>query len=166
MGAALLMPGTLSIITNTFLDPKERAQAIGIWAGISGLALAAGPVVGGLLVDSLGWQSVFFLNVPIGIVAFVVGLLVVRESKNPEGRRLDLPGQVLAFVSLGSLTYALIEANAKGWTSPLILTLFAVAAVGIGDLPRGRVAHAQPHAPAGVLPQPDVLGGGVRAERW
>ena len=131
VGAALLMPGTLSIITNTFLDPKERAQAIGIWAGISGLALAAGPVVGGLLVDSLGWQSVFYLNVPIGIVAFIVGSLVVHESKNPEGRRLDLPGQVLAFVSLGSLTYALIEANAKGWTSPLILGLFAVAAVGM-----------------------------------
>jgi DHA2 family methylenomycin A resistance protein-like MFS transporter len=129
LGAALLMPGTLSIITNTFLDPRERAQAIGIWAGISGMALAAGPVVGGLLVDRFGWQSVFFLNVPIGMVAFVVCILAVRESKHPEGRRLDLPGQLLAFVALGTLTYALIEANGRGWTSPLILTLFAIAVV-------------------------------------
>jgi MFS transporter, DHA2 family, methylenomycin A resistance protein len=131
LGAAVLMPGTLSILTNTFLDPRERAQAIGIWAGISGMALAAGPVVGGLLVDRFGWQSVFFLNVPIGVIAFVVCILAVRESKNPEGRRLDFPGQVLAFIALGTLTYALIEANSYGWTSAVILTLFAVAVVAL-----------------------------------
>jgi EmrB/QacA subfamily drug resistance transporter len=130
LGAALLMPGTLSILTNTFLDPRERAQAIGIWAGISGLALAMGPVVGGLLVDSFGWQSVFYLNVPIGIVALVVSAFAVRESKHPEGRRLDIPGQILAIVVLGALTYALIEANNWGWTSPITLALFAVTVVG------------------------------------
>ncbi len=129
IGAAALMPGTLSIISNTFPDPKERAQAIGMWAGVSGIALAAGPIVGGALVDSLGWQSVFFLNVPIGIAAFVVALLVVHESKSPEGRRLDLPGQLLAITGIAALTYALIEANDRGWTSPLILTLFALSAV-------------------------------------
>ena len=132
-GAALLLPGTLSILTNTFLDPKERAQAIGIWAGISGVALAAGPIVGGSLVDRFGWQSVFFLNVPIGVIAFVVCVLAVHESKHPEGRRLDLPGQLLAIVALGALTYALIEANGFGWTSPLILTLFAIAVLGLAS---------------------------------
>ncbi len=131
LGAAALMPGTLSILTNTFPDPRERAQAIGIWAGVSGIALAAGPIIGGGLVDTLGWQSIFFLNVPIGVVAFIVATMVVRESKNPEGRHLDLPGQILAIIGLGSLTYALIEANAKGWTSPLILSLFGIAAVGL-----------------------------------
>jgi DHA2 family methylenomycin A resistance protein-like MFS transporter len=129
LGAAALLPGTLSILTQTFPDPKERAQAIGIWAGVSGMALAAGPIVGGVLVDSLGWQSVFFLNVPIGIVALIVASRIVQESKNPEGRHLDLPGQILAVVTLGSLTYALIEANNHGWTSPLILGLFATAVV-------------------------------------
>ena len=129
LGAAALLPGTLSILTNTFHDPRERAQAIGIWAGISGLALALGPLVGGALVDSFGWQSVFFLNVPIGIVAMVVALFAVRESKSPEGRRLDLPGQVLAIIALGSLTYALIEANNYGWASPVIISLFVTAAV-------------------------------------
>jgi len=129
LGAAALLPGTLSILTQTFPDPKERAQAIGIWAGVSGLALAAGPIVGGVLVDTLGWQSVFFLNIPIGIVALIVAARIVKESKNPEGRHLDLPGQILAIVTLGSLTYALIEANDYGWTSPLILGLFATAVV-------------------------------------
>ena len=127
LGAAALLPGTLSILTNTFHDPRERAQAIGIWAGISGLALALGPLVGGALVDSFGWQSVFFLNVPIGAVALVVALLAVQESRHPEGRRLDLPGQLLAIGALGSLTYALIEANNFGWTSATILGLFATA---------------------------------------
>ena len=131
LGAALLMPGSLSILTNTFLDPRERAQAIGIWAGISGMALAAGPVVGGLLVARFGWQSVFFLNVPIGVIAFAVCVLAVRESRNREGRHLDLPGQALAIVALGSLTYALIEANNHGWTSNIILTLFGVAVISL-----------------------------------
>ena len=129
LGAAALLPGTLSILTQAFPDPKERAQAIGIWAGVSGMALAAGPIVGGALVDSLGWQSVFFLNIPIGIVAFIVAQRVVRESRNPEGRHLDLPGQALAIIGLGTLTYALIEANSYGWTSPVILGLFATAAI-------------------------------------
>src|SRR5664279_1997070 len=84
LGAAALLPGTLSILTQTFPDPKERAMAIGIWAGVSGMALAAGPIVGGALVDSLGWQSVFFLNIPIGIVALIVASRIVRGSKNPE----------------------------------------------------------------------------------
>jgi EmrB/QacA subfamily drug resistance transporter len=131
VGAALLMPATLAIITTTFPDPRERAEAIGMWAGVSGLALAAGPVVGGLFVDSLGWQSVFFLNVPIGIVAILVAEKAVHESKNPDGRRPDIAGQSLAIISLGSLTYALIEGNAKGWRSPLIVALLLVAAVGL-----------------------------------
>ncbi len=131
LGAAALLPGTLSILTNTFHDPRERAQAIGIWAGVSGMALALGPVVGGTLVDRFGWQSVFFLNVPIGIVALIVALRAVRESKSPEGRRLDLPGQALAIVALGSLTFALIEANSYGWTSATILSLFVTAAVAL-----------------------------------
>jgi MFS transporter, DHA2 family, methylenomycin A resistance protein len=131
IGAAALMPGTLSILTQTFPDPRERAQAIGIWAGVSGLALALGPVVGGALVDSLGWQSVFFLNVPIGIIAFFVVTRIVAESKNPEGRSIDVPGQVLAIGWLGALTYALIEGNTEGWTSPLIVTLLVTAGVGL-----------------------------------
>ena len=131
LGAAIMLPSTLSILTNTFTDPKERAQAIGIWAGVSGIALAVGPAVGGIMVDSWGWQSIFYLNVPIGIVALAIAIRLVRESKNPEGRSLDIPGQILAIVGLGALTFAFIEANNYGWRSATIITLFVVAALSL-----------------------------------
>ena len=130
IGAAALLPGTLSILITTFPDPKERAQAIGLWAGVSGLALAAGPVIGGVLVDTLGWQSVFFLNVPIGILAFIVALRIVRESSQPGGSHARPAGPGPCRRSRWARSsYALIEANNYGWTSPLILTLFAVGIV-------------------------------------
>jgi EmrB/QacA subfamily drug resistance transporter len=121
IGAALLMPGTLSIITVTF-PPQERAKAIGLWAGVSGLALALGPTVGGLMVEHLGWQSVFFLNVPIGILAFVIAMRVVRESVSEEARQLDIPGLILGTSTLFFATYGLIEANQLGWSSPIIVS--------------------------------------------
>lgn len=131
-GAALLMPGTLAIIANTFRGDAERARAIGLWAGISGLALAGGPIVGGLLVDNFGWQSVFLVNLPIGVVAFVLAMVVVPESADPQGRRLDVPGQVLAITGLGALTYALIEGNNRGWRSPAILALLIGSTLLLG----------------------------------
>lgn len=129
IGAAIMMPSTLAILTNTFQDPKERAQAIGIWAGVSGIALAIGPAVGGLMVDAFGWQSIFYLNVPIGVIALGISARLVPESKNPEGRGLDIPGQILAIAGLAALTFAFIEANTYGWTSAVIITLFVVAAI-------------------------------------
>jgi EmrB/QacA subfamily drug resistance transporter len=123
VGAALLMPGSLSIITVTF-PPHERARAIGLWAGVSGLALALGPTLGGLMVEHIGWQSVFFLNVPIGALALVIGSRTVRESVSEEERRLDIPGLALGTGALFSATYGLIEANQLGWSDPLIVGAF------------------------------------------
>ena len=97
----MLLPGTLSILTVTF-PPHERAKAIGLWAGMSGLALALGPTLGGYMVEHLGWESVFFLNVPIGIVAFIVATRTVRESRSEEARQLDIPGLVLGTGALFS----------------------------------------------------------------
>ena len=128
IGAALLMPGTLSIITVTF-PAHERARAIGLWAGMSGLALALGPTIGGLMVEHLGWQSVFFLNVPIGATAFFVALRTVRESTSEIERRLDIPGLALGTSALFFLTYALIEANQRGWSDVQIVGSFVLAAV-------------------------------------
>jgi EmrB/QacA subfamily drug resistance transporter len=131
VGGAVMMPSTLSILTNTFPDARERARAIGLWAGISGLALAIGPLVGGTMVDNLGWQSIFWINVPIGIVALVLALRFVPESSDRAGRSLDLPGQITAILGLATLTYAFIEANTYGWTSARILACFMVAAVSL-----------------------------------
>src|SRR5438128_1692411 len=129
LGAAMLLPGSLSIITATF-DGRERGQAIGIWAAMSGLAIAIGPVVGGFLVEHVSWQSIFYVNVPIGIIGLIMTATIVRESKDPSrSRRLDPPGLITGTAGLFFLVYALIEGNAKGWTNPLILGSFALAAV-------------------------------------
>jgi MFS transporter, DHA2 family, methylenomycin A resistance protein len=131
VGGAVMMPSTLSILTNTFPDARERARAIGIWAGVSGLALAVGPLVGGWLVDNLGWQSIFWINVPIGAIALGLAARFVPESSDRADRGLDLAGQVTAILGLAALTYAFIEANNYGWTSARILTSFVVAGVSL-----------------------------------
>jgi EmrB/QacA subfamily drug resistance transporter len=128
IGAAMLMPGTLSIITVTF-PPHERAKAIGLWAGMSGLALALGPTLGGYMIEHVGWESIFFLNVPIGVIAFLVATRTVKESRSEEERRLDIPGLALGTGGLLSLTYGLIQSNLYGWSDPLIVTSLAAAGV-------------------------------------
>lgn len=128
-GGAALSPGSLSLLASAFPDTRERTQAIGIWSGISGLALAAGPLVGGLLIQVSSWPAIFFVNLPIGVLTFIVGSRILAESRNPDARRLDVPGQALIIAGLASLIYALIEGESDGWTSPLILSLFAGAVV-------------------------------------
>ena len=129
-GAALMNPATLSIIAATF-PPRERGTAIGIWAGISALALAIGPLVGGLLTDHASWHWIFFVNVPVGIVGIVASFLLIDESRDPTHERLDLPGLATSAVGLFTLTYGLIEANAYGWGSPRIVGAFAIAAASL-----------------------------------
>ena len=130
-GAALMNPATLSIIAATF-PPHQRGMAIGIWAGVSALALAIGPLVGGLLTEHLNWNWIFFVNIPVGIAAIIVSLLVIRESKDEsEEQKLDFLGLLTSGIGLFALTYGLIEANAHGWTSALILGSFAVAAIAL-----------------------------------
>jgi EmrB/QacA subfamily drug resistance transporter len=133
VGGALLMPGTLSILTVTF-DHEERAKAIGLWAGVSGLALALGPLVGGYLTENVSWHWVFFVNVPVGIVAFIVGTRTIKESRSDQERRLDIPGLVLGTGGLFAITYGLIEANRKGWSSPDIVGALVLGVVLIAAL--------------------------------
>ncbi|MGH3248613.1 MAG: DHA2 family efflux MFS transporter permease subunit [Trebonia sp.] len=131
LGGSMLTPISLSIVRNTFHDQRERARALGIWSGIFGVAAACGPVVGGLLVSSVGWRSIFWVNVPIGAAMIAAALRYVPESRAPEPRRVDVPGQVLMIAFLGSLTYAVIQGPAAGWAAPQIIALFAVAAVSL-----------------------------------
>jgi EmrB/QacA subfamily drug resistance transporter len=131
VGAAIMNPATLGIITATF-PPRQRGMAIGIWAGVSALALAIGPLAGGLLTEKVDWSWIFFVNVPVGVVAVAMAFWAIDESRDTSReQRLDLPGLLSSAVGLFALTYALIEANTYGWTSARILGLFAVAAVGL-----------------------------------
>lgn len=128
VGAALLNPLSLSIIVSAFPRPKIP-QAIGIWAGISGLGLALGPLLGGYLTENVSWSWVFFINVPIGIVAAAVCVWAVRESSDPAATKLDLPGVVLLTLALFLLTYGVISTQDHSWLNPLIIGTLVVAAV-------------------------------------
>jgi EmrB/QacA subfamily drug resistance transporter len=132
IGGSMLTPVSLSIVRNTFHDPTERAHAIGIWSGIFGVATAAGPVVGGVLVSAIGWRSIFWLNVPICAAMIAATVRYVPESRAPRPRRVDVPGQLLMIAALGSLTYAVIQGPVAGWTAVPVLGLFAVAALAAG----------------------------------
>ncbi|MEU3460266.1 MFS transporter [Streptomyces sp. NPDC006733] len=131
VGGSMLNPVAMSIITNTFTEPRERARAIGVWGGVVGVSMAAGPVLGGLLVQTVGWRSIFWINLPVGLLALVLTARFVPESRAPKARRVDPVGQLLVIALLGSLTYAIIEAPEAGWTSALILGCLAVS---IGSL--------------------------------
>src|SRR4051812_49652102 len=130
IGAAFMMPGTLSIISDAF-PPQERGRAIGTWAGVSGLALAIGPVVGGALTEYVSWRAIFFLNLPVAAGAVVVTLFAARNSRDETvDRSIDYPGIAALTVGLTSMILALIEGNSWGWGSPAILTLFAASVIG------------------------------------
>jgi EmrB/QacA subfamily drug resistance transporter len=136
IGGSMLNPVAMSIITNVFTNPRERAQAVGVWGGVVGISMALGPVVGGVLVSSAGWRSVFWINIPVGVAAILLALRFVPESRAPRPRRFDPAGQALMAVLLASLTFGIIEAPRRGWTSPLIVVAFALAAAALaGFLP-------------------------------
>src|SRR5436190_13123793 len=126
-----MMPGTLSIITQTF-PAEERGKAIGTWAGVSAIALAVGPLVGGWLTEDVSWRAIFFLNVPVAIVAVAVTLFATQESRDETAsRRVDVPGIVTLTLGLTALVLALVEANAWGWGSARILGLFALSVASL-----------------------------------
>jgi EmrB/QacA subfamily drug resistance transporter len=131
VGAAFMLPATLSIITAIF-PPRQRGTAIGIWAGVSAMALAIGPLVGGLITEHVSWNWVFYINVPVGALGLVAAWLVVPESRDTSHeQRLDVPGLLSSGIGLFALTFALIEANNYGWTSATILGLFGLAVLSL-----------------------------------
>jgi EmrB/QacA subfamily drug resistance transporter len=132
VGSALMMPATLSIITATFAA-RERGMAIGIWAGVSAMALAIGPLLGGIITEHISWNWIFYVNVPIGVLGVIASLLVIPESRDTSHeQRLDLPGLATSGLGLLALVYGLIEAHSYGWTSARIVGLFVIAAVSLG----------------------------------
>ncbi|WP_328871236.1 MFS transporter [Streptomyces sp. NBC_00287] len=141
VGGSMLNPVAMSIITNTFTDSRERARAIGVWGAVVGISMAAGPLVGGLLVDSIGWRSIFWVNLPVGVAALLLTLRYVPESRAPKARRTDPVGQVLVIVLFGSLTYAIIEAPNS---LPEIVPYALLAVLALAGLLRYEPRRTEP----------------------
>jgi DHA2 family methylenomycin A resistance protein-like MFS transporter len=146
-GAAALSAGSLAVLVASFPEPRARAQAIGLWAGISGIGLAAEPLIGGVLIQLASWPAIFFVNLPVGVVALALGWPGLSESRNPAAQRFDLPGQELVTAALFCLIMALIESSSQGWTSPLILGLLLGSAVGLAAFVLVEARVRQPMIP-------------------
>ena len=159
-GAALMNPATLSIIAATF-PPRQRGTAIGIWAGVSALALAIGPLVGGLLTEHLNWSWIFFVNVPVGIAGIAASFVLIDESRDETHERLDIPGLATSAVGLFSLTYGLIEANKYGWDSTRILASFGLAAIALVSFVVLERTQRAPMLPLELFRNPTYTGANV-----
>jgi EmrB/QacA subfamily drug resistance transporter len=150
-GAAALSPGSLAVLVAAFPEQRQRAQAIGLWAGISGVGLAAGPLVGGVLIQLSSWPAIFFVNLPVGIATLALGWSLLSESRNPNAQRIDLPGLVLVTGALTCLIMALIESSSQGWTSPLILGLFSGVVVCLVAFLLVEARVREPMLPLGLF---------------
>ena len=167
LGAALVTPTTLAIISATFTQTRQRATAVGIWSGVGALALAVGPLLGGVLSQHASWEWIFFINIPVGVITFVLGASVIAESRLDAGpRRLDIPGLVTSAAALFALTYALIEGQQDGWTSPLILGCFALAlALGLAFIGIER-RSAEPMVALALFKERVFSGGLIALMMW
>ncbi|WP_037370278.1 DHA2 family efflux MFS transporter permease subunit, partial [Amycolatopsis orientalis] len=144
LGGAMLNPVAMSIITNVFADPGERARAIGVWGSIVGISLGVGPVLGGVLTESIGWRAIFWVNVPVVVAALALTARYVPESRAPHPRRPDPVGQALVVVLLGSVVTAAIEGQRLGWGSPVIVSLAALGSASLCALIRWELRRREP----------------------
>src|SRR5271166_1333112 len=143
LAAALIFPATLAILTNTFTDARERAAAVGVWTGITGLGVALGPVTGGLLLEHFSWSSVFFATIPVAVLALALGAWLVPTSRDPAAPRLDLPGFALSIAGVAAVVYTTIEAPGRGWLAPVTLAGYGagVALLAVFALWERRVSE-------------------------
>ncbi len=154
VGASMLSPVALAIVVNAMPDPRERARAIGVWASVFGLSMAAGPVTGGALVAAFGWRSVFWVNVPVVVAAVLLSARFVPDSRAPRARRLDLPGQFLLTVAVAAAVAVLIEAPRIGWGSPGAVAGYAVAAAATAGFVLVEHGRAEPLMDLGLFRRP------------
>src|SRR5215475_6846488 len=161
VAAAFIMPATLSVLTSVFTDRAERARAIGLWAAVSGLGVAIGPVAGGWLLAHFSWGSIFLVNLPIVAVALVAGYWLVPASRSPRADRLDLTGAALSVAALTVLTYTIIEAPDRGWLSATTLGLFAASAVLLAVFALWEARSDHPMLPLHLFRNPRFTGAGV-----
>lgn len=157
--AAVLVPSSLALLGAAYDDPGARARAVGVWGGVAGIAAASGPVIGGVLTQVASWRLVFFINVPIGLLALLLTVRYVPRAGGHGRRGFDLPAQVAAVAALGVLTFALIEARTEGWTSPVILGGFAAAAALIAVFVAVERRAGEPMLPLGLFGNRAFSGG-------
>ncbi|WHU46236.1 MFS transporter [Gordonia sp. L191] len=144
IGGSMLNPVAMSIITQVFVEPKERARAIGMWGAVVGISMALGPMIGGVLIDLIDWRAVFWVNLPICAAAIVLTAIFVPESRSPVMRTLDPIGQVLAVITLAAVVYGLIEGPVQGWGSPATIAVFVVAALAFVGFLIAERHHVDP----------------------
>ncbi|WP_144383489.1 MFS transporter [Streptomyces sp. SAJ15] len=154
VGASMLSPVALAIVVNAMPDPRERARAIGVWAAVFGLSMAAGPVTGGALIAAFGWRSVFWINLPVIAAALVLVAVFVPESHGQRDRRLDLPGQALLILALGLSIGVLIEGPRIGWTSPPALVGYALVVATAAGFVRVELRRREPLMDLGLFRRP------------
>ncbi len=154
VAGALLIPGALSLLTQAFPDPRERAQAIGVWASCNAVSLIVGPMLGGVLVAHFDWQSIFLINLPVGALAVALGAWSIAESAHPEHAAFDPAGQALSVLWLGALTYGLIAAGEHGWAAPQAAGALALAAAGLLAFLWVEHRVARPILPLGLFRDP------------
>ena len=159
LGGAALMPASLTLLAHAFPEPAERARALGIWAAVTGGAMAAGPVVGGLLVDSFGWRSIFLLNVPLAIISLIMTVLFVSETSRNVQKSFDLEGQFVAITALSSLTFALMEGDTYGWNSPVIFGVFSLTLLSVISFLIVEAMGKSPLLPLGIFRNATVWAG-------
>ncbi|WP_239616214.1 MFS transporter [Cohnella mopanensis] len=151
IGGAALLPASMALFAHAYPNPAARARALGVWASISGIAMAAGPVVGGVLVDSFGWRSIFLLNVPIALVSIAVAAAGTRETSRRPEASFDAGGQLTAIVAVGALTFGLVQGGAIGWSAPQVTIAFIVAAVGAALFVLFEALGKSPMLPLGLF---------------
>ena len=159
VGGAAMTSASLALIASVFQEPKERTKALGVFASVSGVALALGPVLGGMLADWIGWRSIFIVNVPIAILSLIIMMGSVSETKRNRERGLDLPGQTTAIVFFLALTFALVEGGSLGWDSPYVTIAVLTAAVGLLLFVIVEARSASPMLPFRLLRQRGISAG-------
>jgi DHA2 family methylenomycin A resistance protein-like MFS transporter len=154
LGAAIMLPASLSLLSHMFPDPGHRARAVAFWAGVVSLAFASGPALGGILTSAFGWRSIFWLNGPVGLLAFGMVLAFVEETKSDNPRRIDWAGQAMVCLVLFSLTFGLIGAGSAGWTAPQVLAAFGLAVIGALAFVRIEWTSRSPVLPRSLFSSP------------
>src|SRR2546423_6738883 len=161
LGAAIISPAALSILSTTFREGRERNIALGVWGAVGGFGAAAGVLLGGILTDALSWQWIFFVNVPVGVAAFVLAPFLLRESRDAHVKTFDVPGAVLVTTGLSSLVYAITQAGQQGWLARRTVGFFAPAPVLLAAFVVWELRHSEPLMRFGILRTRTVSGANV-----